>query len=235
MAAWRAQQHLLRREIPPGVKTGLQLGAALQTRQRRHATDRRISEQLDEANRRVMTVARVHELLYQSSRIGVVELDEYLRRMCADLLSSTAEPARFGITVAAAPLEISADKVVLLGLIVNELVTNSIRHAYPSAGGSVRVTARRNGDMLAVSVRDAGAGLPAGFEPNRSRGFGMKLVNRLAQQLGGRMEVGRPGTDAEIAGAELAGAEIHVLVPLAAVLPASADAPAPLAVATLHA
>lgn len=199
------QKDLLLKEVNHRVKNGLQMVAGLLSLQSRYASDREVRGQLDSAHRRVMTVARVHERLYQSNEIGTVELGSYLRGMCDDLVGSVAAAAdRARIVVDAPAIALPADKVVLLGLIVNELATNALRHAYPDGGGLVRVAAVVAEGCLVLAVRDSGPGLPDDFEPARSRGFGMKLVRGLAQQLGGRVE----------AAAGAPGAEIRVVLPL---------------------
>ncbi|MBX6322691.1 MAG: sensor histidine kinase, partial [Rhodospirillaceae bacterium] len=174
--------------------------------------------QLDSAQRRVMTVARVHERLYQSDEIGTVELAPYLRGMCDDLVASLASGCgRLRIEVEAPSVALPADKVVLLGLMINELATNALRHAYPDGEGVVRVVAGVEQGSLVLAVRDSGPGLPAGFDPARSRGFGMKLVRGLAQRLDGRVD----------AATGAGGAEIRVVLPLQPPARPVADAAAP--------
>jgi PAS domain S-box-containing protein len=191
------QKDLLLKEVNHRVKNGLQMVAGLLSLQSRYANDPEVTGQLEGAHGRVMTVARVHERLYQSDEIGIVELGQYLRGMCDDLVHSMApETGLFNIAVEVPEIGLPADKIVLIGLIVNELVTNAMRHAYTDGRGLVQVGAEIENGTLSIAVRDSGPGLPEGFEPGRSRGFGMKLVRGLAQQHEGRVDFERrsPGT-----------------------------------------
>lgn len=191
------QKDLLLKEVNHRVKNGLQMVAGLLSLQSRFAADPEVAAQLEGAQRRVMTVARVHQRLYQSDEIGIVELGQYLRGMCDDLVRSMADAGgRFGVVVDVPAIGVAADKAVLLGLVVNELVTNALRHAYGGGRGLVQVVVESADGSLALAVRDSGPGLPDGFDPARGRGFGMKLVRGLAQQLNAevRFERRAPGT-----------------------------------------
>ena len=87
-------------------------------------------------------------------------------------------------------IEIATDDAISSALIVNELVANAAKYAYPHGSGEIWVTVQCSGESgFSISVRDAGAGLPQGFEPGKTKGLGMQLVNALAQQLGGTLEI----------------------------------------------
>lgn len=201
-----AQQELLLKEVNHRVKNGLQTVASLLSLQMRHAGSPEVRAQLADARSRVLSVALVHERLYQSNEIGIVKLQAYLRGLCDDLMRSAAGSG-VEIVLNVVELSLPADRVIPIGLIINELATSAMRHAYRGRGGIIEVTtALRPRDMLEVRVRDSGLGTASEAGREREAGFGMKLVNGLLQQLGGRMEVRarKPGT------------EVIVLVPLAA-------------------
>jgi PAS domain S-box-containing protein len=212
------QKDLLLKEVNHRVKNGLQMVAGLLSLQSRYAGGPEVAAQLEGAHGRVMTVARVHERLYQSQEIGIVELGQYLRGMCDDLVRSMAtEGGPFSIAVNVPEIGLPADRIVLLGLIVNELVTNALRHAYADGRGLVEIAAAVEDGSLCLAVSDSGPGLPADFDPAHGRGFGMKLVRGLTQQLDGRVEIERrsPGT------------AIRLIVPLQAANGSGANPPAP--------
>lgn len=195
-----ARLQLLMKEVNHRVKNSLQTVASLLSLQGRHATSPEVRDQLADARSRVMTVAGVHERLYQSGRIGLVELPEYLQGLCADLANTLVEPPG-SITIAAEAIDVAlpADRVIPLGLIVTELVTNAIRHACPDGRGAVQVVARQVAiDQLAVSVRDSGIGLRSDGHSNERSGFGMKLVDGLTQQLGGTLELRHQSSGTEV-------------------------------------
>jgi two-component sensor histidine kinase len=149
--------------------------------------DATLSDRLNEASTRISAVGRAYERLAYKTDYENIDLVPYLREVVDDLEIAVA-PSKIQLE---APEEIlfSADRAILVALIVNELVLNAGRHAYAeSSGGSiwVRVVRKEKGVVL-VSVRDEGIGLPAGFDPTTSKRLGSRLVNALAKQLGAEL------------------------------------------------
>jgi two-component sensor histidine kinase len=137
------------------------------------------SEQLQIAANRVVAVARVHQNFYTEAAEAVSSIG-FLRRLCAELSGILGTP----IAVQGDEGDISAERIQPIGLIVNELVTNSAKHG----AEAINVTYRTDGDLHQLSVRDDGDGLPGAFDPeNGGSGLGMKVVRSLASQLGGRV------------------------------------------------
>src|SRR5690606_3960541 len=132
---------------------------------------------------------RVNERLYHGAELQSVDLRDYLARLCDDLRESTAG-GRSEIVTKIERLAVGADKAILVGLLVNELVTNALKHALPQGDRcEVQVECRRTAEGALLSVADNGVGLPEGFDVARSTSFGMRLVNAFASQLGGILEV----------------------------------------------
>jgi two-component sensor histidine kinase len=145
----------------------------------------------------VGTIARAHERLYQTSDIGEIDIGALIKDVCGDL------PVSDGTTVtveAPGGIRLSADQAISLALIVVELATNAIKYAYGGDKGVIRVALAREGDALALSVRDDGCGVPAGFVPEKSKGLGMRVVVALAKQLDAELRVRRldKGTSIEL-------------------------------------
>lgn len=181
---------VLLKELNHRVKNSLQLVASLLALQSRTVPEE-AQEQLAEATNRINAVARVHQRLYQSATIDRVELGSYLREFCADLgttLGATNRSVRLLVDVA--QVELQTDRVIPLALIINELVTNAFKYAYPPpTAGTVRVESRLEADgWLRVTVGDNGVGLPVDFDAKASGGLGMRLINALARQLDARFE-----------------------------------------------
>jgi two-component sensor histidine kinase len=152
--------------------------------------DENLKRHLQEASSRVTTIARAHERLYRTSDVEDLDIGAYIKDVCGDL------PTTPGTSIAVeAPvgIRLSTDRAISLALIVVELATNAIKHAYASARGVVWVSLARQGDMLVASVRDDGCGLPEGFAPETSKGLGMRIVIALASQLNGKLTLQRPG------------------------------------------
>lgn len=183
------QKELLLREINHRVKNSLQLASSLLQVQASSATSEEVRTSLSEAGGRLVTVARVHERLYRGPNVQIVELRDYLADLCDDIRGSTAAVGS-EISTSIEDVSLGADRAVLLGLVVNELVTNAIKHAVPKGERcEVRVECRRTDRGLVLAVADTGRGLPRGIDPKTSDSFGMRLVNAFVRQLGGTLEV----------------------------------------------
>jgi PAS domain S-box-containing protein len=188
-----AQKEMLFREINHRVKNSLQSVSALlrlQAASRRHSE---LREQLLEADQRVLIIARVHEQFYtQAESATKIDIGQYLRNVCGGFERSGGEGGpKVSVEVAADPSEMAADQALSLALLVNELVTNALKHAFQGKeAGTVAVTFRveRDGRRW-LSVADDGCGLPDGFSPQDSTGLGMKLVRGFAEALEGQLVI----------------------------------------------
>jgi len=153
--------------------------------------DQNLSERLNEAASRVNAVGRAYERLAYTADYENIDLIEYLRQIIGDL-DPTVAPCRIQFDAPQA-VQFAADRAILVGLIINELVSNAGKYAYPvHSGGSiwVRVRLQTENETVAISVRDEGVGLPPGFDPASSKRLGTRLVSALSKQLGG--ELARP-------------------------------------------
>lgn len=176
----------LMREADHRVKNSLQLVASLLTLQRGRMSSPDAAEALDDAVARVHAIARAHRALLQGRDLRTLPLDEMVRDLCAHL--GQLSPQVQVRCAASDGLEMDAERAIPLGLIVSELLTNAVRHAYPEgAPGEVTVTAARSNGCISIVVADAGIGAPA--EPPASRSLGSTIVQALARQIGARLDV----------------------------------------------
>jgi len=181
---------LLIREINHRVKNSLSLVAALLDLQRSRATGEAAAA-LEEAGRRVMTVAQVHRGFYATDEPGRLDLEPMLAEVTGQL--ATMRPAVAVVLEMAEPVRLPADQGVPLGLIVNELCTNALKHAFPNgATGRVVVRVAREAGRAVVSVTDDGSGLPPGWTLETGRGLGGRLLRGLSAQLGAEMSAEVP-------------------------------------------
>jgi len=194
------RHQVLLKEVNHRVKNSLQVVSSMLQLQARSVGDPELSERLNEASSRVNAVGRAYERLAYNADYENIDLVEYLRQIVGDL-QPTVAPCKIEFD-APEEIQFAADRAILVGLILNELVSNAGKYAYPDCpGGSiwVRLVQADNKSVL-VSVRDEGAGLPLGFDPTASKGLGTRLVNALSKQLGA--ELARPmsstGTDCEL-------------------------------------
>jgi two-component sensor histidine kinase len=192
-----ARQDLLAREMSHRVKNSLAIVASLLALQARAAEEPVVQTALADARSRVEAIAGVHDQLWrQGDRAGEdgegvpgeLDLAPFLEKLVANLAGGPDQR----LVCTAAPQRISADRAIPIGLLVNELVTNALKYAYPPethpAGGAIRVRAERHLETLVVEVVDDGVGLPTGFEIGRSsKSLGMRVVGSLTRQLGGSL------------------------------------------------
>jgi two-component sensor histidine kinase len=184
LAARRAveRSELMAREIDHRVMNSLQFVSGLLTMQSGSSQQGDASSQLKEAATRVAAVARVHRNFY-SHETDEVSCIRFLSRLCSDL----SDICGISIEVSGDEGTVPTTMIQPIGLLTNELVTNAAKHG----AGKVDVIYKVDGGRRQLSVCDQGQGVPASFDPARSGGLGMKVVNVLAKQLGGKLEVAR--------------------------------------------
>jgi two-component sensor histidine kinase len=195
-AALERQQFLLK-EMNHRVKNSLTIVASLLQMQGRDVGSTETAQQFEEASRRVTAIARAHERLYRNNNIESMDLGTYVEEVCQDMETSVAHCT---IHVAAERgIHVKVDNAISVALIVVELITNSAKYGYPNGTkGKIWVgIARNGGGNILISVRDEGAGLPADFDPGKSRGLGMRIVNAFANQLSTKLEFSHlsPGSE----------------------------------------
>ncbi len=181
------RHEILLKEVNHRVKNSLQVVSSMLQLQANAAGDPQLSEHLNEAASRVSAVGRAYERLAYAADDEHIGLVAYLREVIGDLETAVA-PCAVRLE---APEEIrfAADRAILVALIINELVLNAGKYAYPDgAGGAIFVQlVRMPGNRVLVSVRDEGAGLPSGFDPETSKRLGARLVKAMARQLNAEM------------------------------------------------
>ena len=198
------RHQVLLKEVNHRVKNSLQVVASMLHLQANADGNAALRESLSEASSRISTVGRAYERLAYNPDNEQIGLVAYLREVIQDLKTEVA-PCKIHFD---APKEISfpAERAILVALIVNELVLNAGKYAYPGRSGEsiwVQVVPATDG-FLSVSVRDEGVGLPAGFDPATSKRLGSRLIGALAKQL-----------DAELTrGSGTTGTHCTLLVPL---------------------
>jgi two-component sensor histidine kinase len=151
---------------------------------------------LQECQTRVQAIALIHEKLYQSKDYSRVPFSEYARSLAANIFQATGvSPASTTLGMDIETMSLAVDKAIPCGLILNELMTNALKHAFPAGRkGTIQVTLRKSSvGEVALSVADDGIGLPSSFESERSNSLGMHLVSTLVRQLDGRLEITRSG------------------------------------------
>jgi two-component system, sensor histidine kinase PdtaS len=187
------QRHdTLAQEFEHRLSNSLQIVSILSLQSR--TASHEAAAQLTAAATRVASFARVHHRLHALDHQASVKFKLYIQQLCEDLSGLLLEgETKRAITVEAAEIEIPTTFAIPLALILNELITNSVKYAKSNV--TVRLETSPNiGHSLSVS--DDGPGLPEGFDPSRSKGLGMKIIATLVKQIGGALQIG-PGDEGQ--------------------------------------
>ena len=193
-AALERQQVLLK-EVNHRVNNSLQIVATMLHLQASGSENTDEAHALHDASRRIAAISRAHQRLYASDKIDTLDLGSYLTEVCGDLRD--AMPGCEIHVEATDGIEIATDRAIPVALLVNELITNAAKYAYPTGSCRAWVTIARADDTTTISVRDEGVGLPAGFDIRSGQRLGMRLVNAFTAQLAAKLDVKRrePGTE----------------------------------------
>ncbi|QCG95177.1 two-component sensor histidine kinase [Azospirillum sp. TSA2s] len=194
------ENRILLDEVNHRVKNSLQIVANLLRTQALRHRSQEVRQELLDSSSRVLAIAEVHRRLYGEGTVyDTVELSDLIRSIAENAIPSNSdgggEPA-MSVAVGT-PLPAPVDTAVPVALIVNELLTNSYKHAFPDGRtGTVRLDMEVDGDEVRIDVTDDGIGLPDGIASSGGGGFGLNTVRNLTRQIRGRLEIERltPGT-----------------------------------------
>jgi PAS domain S-box-containing protein len=184
------EKETLLREIHHRVKNNLQVISGLLNLQSHYIDDENIKTIYKESQNRIKTMALIHEELYQREDLARINLAEYIRSLTNNLLASyDMTGRRVKLALDLSDLDISIDTAIPCGLIVNELVSNALKHAFPGKKrGEIKVSLNPvTGSRYELAVRDNGVGLPDGLDIKKTGSLGLRLVSILAEQLGGEL------------------------------------------------
>ena len=195
-----ARHEVLLREVDHRVKNSLQLVVSILRIQGDGATQPEVRRHLQEAAGRISAIARVHQRLNQTVQIESLDLGAYLTDLCRDVdeVAATCQ-----ITAEVVPgIEIATVRAISTALLVNELIANAAKHAYPKESSArvwVNLT-KADENKIVISIRDEGIGLPSGFDLKSGKGLGMRIIGALAKQLDAEIQIQarHPGTEFRI-------------------------------------
>jgi two-component sensor histidine kinase len=187
-------KEVLLKEVHHRVKNNLQVISSLLNLQSAKILDPETKDILRESQNRVRTMALIHEKLYQSTDLAQVDFASYLRSLVNFLSQSyRGKSDNVSIDVDAQNVMLDIDTAIPCGLIVNELVSNSLKYAFPdNRRGQIKLDCRHgNNGNYVLTVSDDGVGLPEGFDIAKTPSLGHKLVVSLTNQLNGKLEIVR--------------------------------------------
>ena len=186
------EKEVLLREIHHRVKNNLQVIYSLLRLQSRLVTDPKASALFKDSQARVKAMALVHETLCQSKNLSRIDMSEYSQTLTRRLFESYGISSdTLGLSLNIAPVSFSMETAVSCGQLINELVSNCLKHAFPNGRtGDVTVELLSNGnDTYLLTVSDNGVGLPPDFEVGKAESLGWQLVPMLVEQLNGTFEL----------------------------------------------
>lgn len=183
------EREILLKEVHHRVKNNLQIVSSLLNLQGELSENLNPQEVLIQSQNRIQSIAIIHEKLYQSSSLADVKLDAYIQELI-DYLCDSYDLHAKGIEIKCAvdSISIHLDQIVPCGLIINELITNSIKHAFVN-GGSITINGSLQDGKITLDLIDNGKGFPENFELSTSNSLGLKLAKGLARQLKGTLEI----------------------------------------------
>lgn len=202
MLASLREKEVLLKEVHHRVKNNLQIVTSLLYLQAARTDDPRLAELLRESRNRIASIALVHQMLYQTPDLSRIPFDTYVRDLAHSLYGSYGiSTDRIALRVRAQGLILSVGAGVPCGLVLNEILSNALKYAFPGgARGTVAVELELLDDQYRLRVADDGVGLPEDIDRRARSSLGMKLIERLAAQLGGtlRRESCTKGTSYEL-------------------------------------
>lgn len=185
-----ATRDTLLKELHHRVKNNLQIVSSLLNLSDCESNDPRVCALIDDAQNRIRSMALVHEALYHSDDITGVRFEEYISTLASTFACGGAGSHPIDIRIRCDPLVFNLDLSIHCGILLNELLTNAVKHAFPECSETNKpvldICLRESGGTISLVVEDNGPGLPEGFSPQRDAHLGLRLAESLSSQVGGR-------------------------------------------------
>ncbi|MDA7502250.1 tetratricopeptide repeat protein, partial [Chitinophagales bacterium] len=183
------QKEFLIKEVHHRVKNNLQIISSLLNFQSRTIDDKGVRTALLDSQSRVRSMSLIHQKLYRGEQLAAVEMKSYLGKLATYLVDAYSDEEMITVELAMDPFELDVNQAIPLGLIANELITNSLKHAFPNgANGTITIELEKQNDYLFFQVADNGIGKITAIMQEKEAGFGEDLIDMLTQQLGGELK-----------------------------------------------
>lgn len=198
------EREVLLKEIHHRVKNNLQVVSSLLGLQSRTIEDPAALDAIEEGRNRVRAMALIHQNLYQEENLVGVHLPEYIQQLTENLIASyRVDQDHIQLIHKVAPISLDVDVLIPLGLILNELISNALKHAFTDrSAGQIEVQVQQAETGLEVLVKDNGIGLPTGFKPEQVKSMGFKLIRSFISKMEGKLEI-----------ASIGGTQIRMILP----------------------
>ncbi len=183
------EKEFLLKEIHHRVKNNLEVVSSLLSLQSAQIDDPNVLGAMQESQHRVQSMSMIHQKLYMGKNLATIEMKDYFENLSAFIVGAYGVQTRVSVTVAMESFELDVDSAIPIGLIVNELITNSLKHAFPDGRfGKIQITLKKTGTLLQLDVIDDGVGQVIATGAT-GKGFGSHLIALLTKQLDGKMEL----------------------------------------------
>ena len=183
------ENELLLKEIHHRVKNNLQVISSLLNFQSRSIVDKNAKSAILDSQSRVRSMSLIHQKLYRGSNLASIEMKNYLDVLSESLVESYSDEDLIDIKINMEEIELDVDYAVPIGLITNELVTNSLKYAFPKGErGTIEIELKRNNDELVLYISDSGIGKDSQGQHSVDGGFGTELIEMLTIQLKGELK-----------------------------------------------
>ncbi len=189
------EKEALLKEVHHRVKNNLQVISSILNLQSGYTKDQPTREMLRESQNRVRSMAWIHESLYRTENVSSVSFDKYLEKLGQNLfLSYRTSNQNVELRFTTDSVQLDLDRAIPCALMVNELVSNSLKYAFPDdKEGEIELVLKANGTQVELSVRDNGIGLPISIDVATTDSLGLQLVSTLADQINGSLQLAREG------------------------------------------
>jgi len=184
------EKEILLREIHHRVKNNLQIISTLLELQCDQIKDEEVMELYRESENRIQSIALIHENLYQSDDLASIQIDEYINNLLNDLMNSYGIESSVNLNIDVDKITLGIETAIPCGLIINELVSNSLKYAFPNGtSGNIYLSLKEKDDgTFKLLINDDGSAFPSDFEEKKNRTLGLQLVNNLVKQLDGDLD-----------------------------------------------
>ncbi|MDP1553332.1 MAG: sensor histidine kinase, partial [Methanobacteriaceae archaeon] len=199
------EKEMLLREIHHRVKNNMQIISSFLSLQSSQVLDKRDAKLFTVVQDRVKSMALIHDNLYQSVDLSRIQFKEYVTNLSSQLFSTHSNLSKnIKLVTDIMDVTFNMETAIPLGLIISEMITNSLKHAFPDSKGELFIALHTKDDNIELIIKDNGVGVPEDFDIEKPKKLGLKLLTQLVEQLEGSIELDRSqGTGFKITFKEL--------------------------------
>lgn len=185
------EKEVLLQEVHHRVKNNMQIISSILNLQSHYIEDQKILDIIKDSQNRILTMSQIHEMLYSTKDFSGISFDKYIKDLARNILMSYNQVGKIAkLEFHLDEVELSIDQAIPSGLIVNELISNSVKYAFhENENPIISLYLQIEGDLIKIKVSDNGIGLPEEFNLNKLNSLGLQLVETLVDQLGGSLEI----------------------------------------------